>query len=103
LYRRALEARERVLGAEHPDTLTSVNNLAALYYGQGDYGAAEPLYRRALEASERVLGAKHPSTLAFLENLTQLLAKHGSPHEARVLHKELVRRQNEAKIRKDPS
>ena len=35
LYRRALEARERVLGTEHPDTLISVNNLAALYQAQG--------------------------------------------------------------------
>ena len=50
LYRRALEARERVLGKEHPDTLISVNNLAGLYQAQGRYGEAEPLYRRALEA-----------------------------------------------------
>jgi hypothetical protein len=28
LYRRALDSSERVLGPEHPDTLTSVNNLA---------------------------------------------------------------------------
>ena len=28
LYRRALEAHERTLGADHPDTLRSVNNLA---------------------------------------------------------------------------
>ena len=28
LHRRALEARERTLGAEHPDTVGSVNNLA---------------------------------------------------------------------------
>ena len=28
LYRRALEALERTLGAEHPFTLRSVNNLA---------------------------------------------------------------------------
>ena len=30
LYRRALEAGERTLGKEHPNTLTSVNNLASL-------------------------------------------------------------------------
>jgi hypothetical protein len=30
LYRRVLEARERVLGPEHPDTLVSANNLAHL-------------------------------------------------------------------------
>ena len=41
--RRALEAIERVLGREHPDTLTSVYNLAALLKSKGDYDAAEPL------------------------------------------------------------
>jgi hypothetical protein len=28
MYRRALVGREKVLGVDHPDTLTSVNNLA---------------------------------------------------------------------------
>ena len=39
-----------MLGQEHPDTLLSVNNLAALYDAQGRYGEAEPLFKRALEA-----------------------------------------------------
>ena len=30
LYERALAIREKVLGPEHPDTATSLNNLAAL-------------------------------------------------------------------------
>ena len=63
LYQRALAASERVLGAEHPDTLVSVNNLAGLYASQGRYGEAEPLYQRALAARERVLGAELPDTL----------------------------------------
>ena len=49
--KRALEADERVLGPEHPDTLISVNNLADLYKAQGRYGEAEPLFRRALQAA----------------------------------------------------
>jgi hypothetical protein len=56
LSKRALEAQERVLGKEHPDTLISVNNLAELYTAQGRYREAEPLLKRALEARERVLG-----------------------------------------------
>ena len=51
IAQRALTLAERVLGKEHPDTLTSVNNLAVLYQAQGRYAEAEPLYRRALEAS----------------------------------------------------
>jgi nephrocystin-3 len=42
-YERALQARERVLGKEHPDTLASVHNLAALLYSKGDYEGAQPL------------------------------------------------------------
>jgi Flp pilus assembly protein TadD len=54
--REALSLTERVLGKEHPGTLTSVNNLAALYKAQGRLAEAEPLFKRALEARERVLG-----------------------------------------------
>ena len=72
LYERALEARERVLGKEHPQTLISVNNLALLYRAQGRYGEAEPLYKRTLEAFQRVLGKEHPYTLTSVNNLALL-------------------------------
>ena len=57
-----------MLGAEHPDTLGSVNNLAYCLETLGDASAALPLYRRALESSERVLGAEHPTTRIFRAN-----------------------------------
>ncbi|RUS21315.1 TPR repeat-containing protein, partial [Jimgerdemannia flammicorona] len=34
LYERALEIREKELGSEHPDTATSLNNLALVYNNQ---------------------------------------------------------------------
>ena len=37
LYQRALKIREKALGPEHPDTATSLNNLAALYQAMGAY------------------------------------------------------------------
>ncbi len=40
LLERALAIREKVLGAEHPDTALSFNNLAALYRSQGKYEQA---------------------------------------------------------------
>ena len=46
LFRRALEGNERQLGAQHPDTLKAVNNLAWLLKAQGKLAEAEPLYRR---------------------------------------------------------
>ena len=58
LYRRALEACERTLGAEHPSTLRSVNNLAICFRKMGQLKDAEALYRRALEAQERTHGCR---------------------------------------------
>jgi tetratricopeptide (TPR) repeat protein len=52
LAQRALEIRERLFGADHPDVATSLNNLAVLYHAQGRYSAAEPLYQRSLAIEE---------------------------------------------------
>lgn len=41
MNRRALYGRETVLGKEHPDTLASVNHLAAVFRGQAEYERAE--------------------------------------------------------------
>ena len=46
-----------MLGAEHPDTASSLNNLAGLLQAQGDLAGAPPLYERALAIWEKVLGA----------------------------------------------
>jgi len=43
-----------VLGEEHPDTLTSINNLASCLNSQSKHSEAEPLYRQALAARQKV-------------------------------------------------
>ena len=57
--------RETVLGPDHPDVATSLNNLAELHRAQGRYGEAQPLYERALAIYEVVLGAEHPDVRVF--------------------------------------
>ena len=37
-----------MLGADHPHTLTSRNNLAGAYQAAGDLGRAIPLYEQTL-------------------------------------------------------
>jgi len=69
LYQRTLADAERVLGADHPDTLTSRNNLAGAYESAGRLDQAIPLYERTLADRERVLGADHPQTLTSRNNL----------------------------------
>ena len=57
LFRRALEARERTLGAEHPSTLASVNNLANCCSNMGQLKDAEALFRRYKERREAFVAA----------------------------------------------
>jgi tetratricopeptide (TPR) repeat protein len=82
---RAMQVREQVLGAEHPDTLASVNNLALLYKSQGRYAEAEPLHQRELAACERVQGSEHPDTLISVNNLAALYESQGRYAEAEPL------------------
>ncbi|CAK0820164.1 unnamed protein product [Prorocentrum cordatum] len=63
LLREALQASREVLGDRHPDTLTSVNDLAMRLQAQGDLAGAEPLLREALQANREVLGDRQPNTL----------------------------------------
>ncbi len=51
------------------------NNLALLYYAQGQYSQAEPLYQRALAIREKTLGPEHPKLATSLENYAALLRK----------------------------
>ena len=59
---RVMETTKRVLGEEHPDTLTSMANLASTYRNQGRWKEAEELEVRVMETTKRVLGEEHPST-----------------------------------------
>ncbi len=84
---RVLEARERVLGLEHPHTLISVGNLANVLKSQGDYAAAEPLLRRALGAMERVLGPEHSYTMRSVDYLASVLRSRGDRVAAEPLYR----------------
>lgn len=77
LQRSVLEARERILGADHEETLACVNNLAFVLERLGRNKEAEDLHRRALGGKEKTLGHSHPSTIASLHQLAGLLKRSG--------------------------
>jgi tetratricopeptide (TPR) repeat protein len=87
LYWSAMTIYEKVLGPEHQETATSLNNLASLLQDQGKYAEAEPLYRRALEIKEKILGPEHPSTATSLNNLALLLKTQGKYDEVERLYR----------------
>ena len=71
LHERNVADRERVLGVDHPHTLTSRNNLASSYWSTGRYDDAITLDERTVADRERVLGVDHPHTRALRDALRQ--------------------------------
>jgi CHAT domain-containing protein/tetratricopeptide (TPR) repeat protein len=87
LSERALEIRERLLGAEHPDVAAAIDSLASIYIDRGEYVNAEPLCRRALAIREKSLGKDHPDTAESLNDLAVLYRMRGKYDEAEALQK----------------
>ena len=85
-----LELRKRVLGPEHPDTLTSVETLATIYGTFGRRDEIEPILTRNLEARTRVLGAENRDTLESMAHLALLHCKQGRLAEAEPLLEEVL-------------
>jgi CHAT domain-containing protein/Tfp pilus assembly protein PilF len=95
LFKETLEIHQKVFGREHPNTATSLNNLAELYGAMGDNAKAEPVYKEALQIRREVLGRRHPDTAASLNNLAALYWTMGDYAKAEPLIKEALEiRQN---------
>ena len=60
---------EDVLAPDHPDTLTTRNNLAFAYDSVGRFAEAIELFEQVLDEHKRLLGADHPYTLTTRNNL----------------------------------
>jgi tetratricopeptide (TPR) repeat protein len=70
-FTKALEAAEQFPKGD--DRLgKSLNNLAAAYYAQEDYGRAEPLMRRAVSVLEETQGPDSPDVAQSMKNLAAL-------------------------------
>lgn len=69
--------RKKVLGEEHPDALTSMNNLASTFHNQGKYKEAESLYKETLQLMQKVCGDENPYTLVIRDKLALLFESQG--------------------------
>ena len=83
LHERALTDRRRMLGEDHPDTLTSAGNLALDLGALGEHERARQLDEDTLTRSRRVLGEDHPHTLTSAGNLALDLGALGEHERAR--------------------
>ncbi len=87
---RAIEDVGRVLGPDHPHTLTSRNNLANAYQQVGRYAEAILLHEQTLVDRERLLGPDHPDTLASRNNLANAYQDAGRIADAIPLHEQTL-------------
>lgn len=58
-----------ICGADHPDTLHSLNNLAIAHSKMGDWQRAMDLTRTAYDANLRLHGSDHEGTVSCLNNM----------------------------------
>ena len=82
--------RKKLLGAEHPDTLLSMGNLAINYYDQGKFNEAEQLEVQVLDMWKKLLGAEHPKTLTSMGNLASTYRDQGKFDKAEQLQVQVL-------------
>ncbi|KAL8907713.1 MAG: hypothetical protein Q9171_005754 [Xanthocarpia ochracea] len=85
MHRQTYERRKAAIGEEHPDTLTSMNNLASIYLNQGRWKDAQGLEEGVLETRKRVSGEEHLDTLISMNNLASTYWRQGRWKEAKGL------------------
>ncbi|KAF3026493.1 hypothetical protein E8E14_013304 [Neopestalotiopsis sp. 37M] len=90
LCREVLELSKSVLGAEHPRTLDSMDNLGLMLDNQGRYEEAEEMHRQTLELKRSVLGAEHLDTLSSINNLANVLYSQGKYGQAEKMYRQAL-------------
>ena len=86
----SMNARNMILGPEHPDALSSMNSLANTYLDQGRYEEAEKFRVQVLEAQKRILGPEHPHTLSNMGYLAITYQNQGRYEEAEKLNVQVL-------------
>jgi CHAT domain-containing protein/tetratricopeptide (TPR) repeat protein len=90
LFIQVLELWKKLLGEQHQNYSTTLNNLAALYYNMGQYEKAIPIYKQAIEIDRKVLGEKNPSYANSLNNLATAYVSLAQFEKAEPLYKQAI-------------
>ena len=77
-----LEKRTRILGPDHPDTISAMGNLAITLCDQGQLDKAASMQQDVLEKMRRIRGDEHPHTITARNNLSIMLRILGKDGEA---------------------
>jgi tetratricopeptide (TPR) repeat protein len=90
LYQDLLKRQSELLGPDHLDLCSTLNNLGFLLRMQGRLGEAEESYRAALEILDALVGEAHPHPVQVRLNLVSVLMLQGKASEAVALMRRIV-------------
>ena len=90
LLERALAARRKALGDQHPDVAESAVELGVVLRAQGDYQRAERLVREALSTRRALFGEAHAEVAATLNVLAEVLYYKGEYARAAEMMREAL-------------
>ncbi|HIJ82571.1 MAG: hypothetical protein HW380_2080 [Magnetococcales bacterium] len=76
-YHQVLELETKLLGENHPNTLSTQSDLAGVLRRKGQLVKAEKMFLDAYERFRRLLGPKHPSTLVAANDFSLTLEEEG--------------------------
>jgi tetratricopeptide (TPR) repeat protein len=89
-FEKALAARKKVLGEEHPDTARGYNDVAACLESLGRAARALPLFEKALALRKKSLGKEHPATGQSYNNVAFCLQSLGRMGQALPLYEKAL-------------
>ncbi|CAK4172999.1 unnamed protein product [Aphanomyces euteiches] len=90
LYSRALDIRRKKLGANSPDTASTLNNLGNFKYNQGAYPAAEVYCKEALKIRKQYYQQDNDRVAQSLINVGRILVAQEKYAEAEHVYKEAL-------------
>jgi TonB family protein len=85
--KRVLEIREKLLATDDPQIDVALNNLAEVYFGMKDYGAAKKVFERLLSSMEKKLGPEDVTLGPILDKLAFLSYSENDFHRTEELYK----------------
>ncbi|HMP16009.1 MAG TPA: tetratricopeptide repeat protein, partial [Gemmatales bacterium] len=80
--RKVIDIRKQMLGENHPEVITSYNNLAMNLLEQYRFEDAQTLAERVLKKQTELLGEKHPEVARSHHNLATIYQRKGLWNEA---------------------
>src|SRR5262249_23589952 len=86
-----LQLKKTKLGPDHPDTILTMNNLAAGYKDAGKLDLALTLYEQSVKLSRAKLGADHPDTQWYMTGLAIAYQTAGKLDQAQAVLEEALK------------